>query len=192
MGLSRRSVLRAGGAAIISATTMGFASSAIAAPALVGLRDTGTRVLSFDCYNTGENLKATTYWAEGKYIPGALADINYALRDYRSGEVRSIEPKVLDLLHQIGQKLDTSGHFQVYSGYRSPKTNAMLRQADPEVAAHSLHMEGEAVDITVPGRRLIDLYHASLGLEAGGVGYYPDADFLHVDVGRVRRWVGLG
>jgi uncharacterized protein YcbK (DUF882 family) len=171
---------------------MGFAGSAIAAPALVGLRDTGARVLSFDCYNAGENLKATTYWADGKYIPGALADINYALRDYRSGEVRSIEPKVLDLLHQIGQKLDSGGHFQVYSGYRSPKTNAMLRQANSEVAVHSLHMEGEAVDITVPGRSLIDLYHASLALQAGGVGYYPDADFLHVDVGRVRRWVGLG
>jgi uncharacterized protein YcbK (DUF882 family) len=189
MGLSRRSVLRTGGAAILTASAV---NSAVAAPALIGLRDTGARTLSFDCYNTGERLKSTTYWAEGKYIPQALAEINYALRDDRSGEVYPIEPKVLDLVHQIGKKLDTSCHFELYSGYRSPKTNAMLCKMNSEVATHSLHMEGEAVDITLPGRTLEQLYHVSLAMRAGGVGYYPDADFLHVDVGRVRRWVGLG
>jgi uncharacterized protein YcbK (DUF882 family) len=189
MGLSRRSVLRTGGAAILTAS---LARTAVAAPAVVGLRDTGARTLSFNCCNTGESLKATTYWADGKYIPGALADINYALRDDRSGEVHPIEPKVLDLIHQIGKRLDTNCHFELYSGYRSPKTNAMLRRSDSGVAAHSLHMEGEAVDITLPGRSLKQLYRASLDMQAGGVGYYPDADFLHVDVGRVRRWVGFG
>jgi uncharacterized protein YcbK (DUF882 family) len=189
MGHSRRSVLRIGGAAILTAS---LAKSALAAPALVGLRDTGARTLSFDCYNTGERLKATTYWAEGKYIPQALAEINYALRDDRSGEVYPIEPKVLDLVHQIGRKLDTSCHFEMYSGYRSPKTNSMLRKLNSEVAAHSLHMEGEAVDITLPGRTLKQLHQVALSMKAGGVGYYPDADFLHVDVGRVRQWVGLG
>jgi len=189
MGLSRRSVLRTGSVALLSASIV---KPALAAPAVIGLRDTGARTLSFNCYNTGEQLKATTYWADGKYIPGALSEINYALRDDRSGEVHPIQPKVLDLIHQIGKKLDTNCHFEVYSGYRSPKTNAMLRRANPEVAAHSLHMEGEAVDITLPGRSLEQLYRASLAMQAGGVGYYPDADFLHVDVGRVRRWVGLG
>jgi uncharacterized protein YcbK (DUF882 family) len=189
MGLSRRSVLRTGGAAIL---TVSLARTAVAAPAVVGLRDTGARTLSFNCCNTGESLKATTYWADGKYIPGALADINYALRDDRSGEVHPIEPKVLDLIHQIGKRLDTNCHFELYSGYRSPKTNAMLRRSDSGVAAHSLHMEGEAVDITLPGRSLKQLYRASLDMQAGGVGYYPDAEFLHVDVGRVRRWVGFG
>ena len=188
MRLSRRSVLRAGGTAILSCA----ASRVIAAPAVIGLRDTGARTLSFNCYNTGEHVKATTYWAEGKYIPDALAEINYALRDDRSGEVYPIEPKVLDLLHQIGRKLDTDCHFELYSGYRSPKTNAMLRRADSGVAAHSLHMEGEAVDITLPGRSLDQLHHVALAMQAGGVGYYPDAKFVHVDVGRVRRWVGLG
>jgi uncharacterized protein YcbK (DUF882 family) len=189
MALSRRSILRTGGAAILTAS---IARPAVAAPAVVGLRDTGARTLSFNCYNSGESLKATTYWADGKYIPDALAEINYALRDDRSGEVHPIEPKVLDLIHQIGKTLDTSCHFEVYSGYRSPKTNAMLRRANSEVAAHSLHMEGEAVDITLPGRSLKQLYQASLAMRAGGVGYYPDADFLHVDVGRVRQWVGWG
>lgn len=189
MGLSRRSVLRTGGAAILTAS---IAKSAIAAPAVIGLRDTGARTLAFNCYNTGEVLKPTTYWADGKYIPDALTDINYALRDYRSGEVYPIQPKVLDLVHQIGKKLETDCHFELYSGYRSPKTNAMLRKANSEVAAHSLHMEGEAVDITLPGKTLKQLYEASLDMHAGGVGYYPDADFLHVDIGRVRRWVGWG
>jgi uncharacterized protein YcbK (DUF882 family) len=189
MGLSRRSVLRTGGAAILTAS---LAGNAVAAPAVVGLRDTGARTLSFNCYNSGETLKATTYWANGKYIPDALAEINYALRDDRSGEVHSIEPKVLDLLHQIGKNLDTNCHFEMYSGYRSPKTNAMLRRMNSEVASHSLHMEGEAVDITLPGRSLEQLHKTALAMRAGGVGYYPDANFLHVDVGRVRRWVGFG
>ena len=189
MAVSRRAILRTGGAAILTAS---IARSAVAAPAVVGLRDTGARTLSFHCYNTGENLKATTYWADGKYIPDALAEINFAMRDDRSNEVFPIKPEVLDLVHQIGKNLDTNCHFELYSGYRSPKTNAMLRRANPEVAAHSLHMEGEAVDITLPGRSLKQLYQASLAMQAGGVGYYPDADFLHVDVGRVRKWVGLG
>jgi uncharacterized protein YcbK (DUF882 family) len=189
LGLSRRALLRTGGAAVLTAS---LARPALAAPAIIGLRDTGARTLSFNCYNTGESLKPTTYWADGKYIPDALAEINYALRDDRSGEVFPIAPKVLDLVHQIGRKLDTSCHFEVYSGYRSPKTNAMLRRMNSEVAAHSLHMEGEAVDITLPGRSLKQLHQAALSMRAGGVGYYPDADFLHVDVGRVRQWVGYG
>lgn len=189
MGFSRRSILRAGGAAVLTAS---IARPAIAAPALVGLKETGARTLSFNCYNAGWRLKATTYWADGKYIPGALAEINYALRDDRSGEVHPIAPKVLDLMHQIGKTLDTNCNFEVYSGYRSPKTNAMLRRSSSEVAVHSLHMEGEAVDITLPGRSLDQLHRTALAMRAGGVGYYPDADFLHVDVGRVRRWVGLG
>ena len=189
MTLSRRSMLRAGGAAVFSAS---IARPALAAPALVGLRDTGARTLSFNCYNSGEQLKATTYWADGKYIPDALTEINYALRDDRSGEVHVIEPKVLDLIHQIGKKLDTNCHFELYSGYRSPKTNAMLRRLNSEVATHSLHTEGEAVDITLPGRSLEQLHRTALAMQAGGVGYYPDAEFVHVDVGRVRQWVGLG
>jgi uncharacterized protein YcbK (DUF882 family) len=189
MGLSRRSILRAGGAAILSASVAG---KAIAAPALVGLKETGARTLSFDCYNTGEQLKRTTYWADGQYVPDALKEINYAMRDYRSGEVYPIEPKVLDLIHEIGRKLDTNCHFEMYSGYRSPRTNAMLRSMDTSVAAHSLHMKGEAVDITLPGRSLVQLRQTALAMQAGGVGYYPDADFLHVDIGRVRRWVSLG
>jgi len=189
MGLSRRSVLRTGGAAILSASVSG---AAVAAPAIVGLRDTGARTLSFNCYNAGWKLKPTTYWAEGKYIPGALDEINYALRDDRSGEVHAMAPKVLDLLHQIGKKLDTNCYFEMYSGYRSPKTNAGLHRLNSEVAVHSLHMEGEAVDIMLPGRSLEQLRHTALAMQAGGVGYYPDAQFLHVDVGRVRQWVGLG
>jgi len=137
MGLSRRSVLRTGSVALLSASIV---KPALAAPAVIGLRDTGARTLSFNCYNTGEQLKATTYWADGKYIPDALSEINYALRDDRSGEVHPIQPKVLDLIHQIGKKLDTNCHFEVYSGYRSPKTNAMLRRANPEVAAHMMRV----------------------------------------------------
>jgi uncharacterized protein YcbK (DUF882 family) len=198
MRLSRRAVLRMGGGlgltSVLAPTLAApaLAMPAPAAPSLVGMKELTARTLSFDCCNTGESLKNVTYWAEGRYIPDALARINYALRDYRSGDVFPIEPRVLDLLHQLGRTLETKGRFELYSGYRSPKTNAMLRRNDPEVSSHSLHMKGEAVDITLPGRSVRRLRDAALAMQVGGVGYYPDAAFVHVDVGRVRKWVGFG
>ena len=171
-------------------TAPALAARVIAAPALVGLKELNARVLSFDCYNTGERLKNIPYWVEGEYVPDALATINRALRDWRANKVHPIEPKLLDVLHQIGRNLDTDCHFELISGYRSPKTNAMLHEFDPGVATHSLHMQGRATDISLPGRPLQALHEAALALGAGGVGYYPDSNFIHVDVGRVRRWVG--
>lgn len=192
MNVSRRALLHWGGGAIATAVTSALTVPALAAPAIVGLRDLGVRTLSLDCYHTGEQLNNVTYWADGKYVPDALTQINRALRDYRTDQVYPIEPKVLDILTQIGRRLDTNCRFDLYSGYRSPKTNAMLHQSDPEVATHSLHMKGQAVDIALPGRSLESIHKTALALQMGGVGYYPDADFLHVDVGRVRQWVGLG
>ena len=181
-------MLRIGtGAAVLS-----LASPALAAPALIGIKRVNARTLSFDCCNTGEKLKRVTYWADGRYDPHALARIDYALRDYRSGDVYPIAPKVLDLLYRMGRTLDTDCRYELFSGYRSPGTNAMLQRNEPEVATHSLHMKGQAVDIFLPGRSLHKIRDTALAMGMGGVGYYPAADFLHVDVGRVRRWVGLG
>ncbi len=78
--------------------------------------------------------------------------------------------------------------FHVISGYRSPRTNAMLHAKSNGVATHSLHIVGKAIDIRLPGRALPDLRDAALALRRGGVGYYPKSDFVHVDTGRVRRW----
>jgi uncharacterized protein YcbK (DUF882 family) len=188
MRVSRRSLLRMGGGAAVLALPV----PSLAAPALVGLKPLNARTLSFDGAYTGEHLKDVTYWAEGRYIPGALAQISHALRDDLSGEIHAIDPKVLDALHKIGTLLNTDCRFEIFSGYRSPGTNAALHRIDSQVAVQSLHMKGQAVDLVLPGRSLRDLRATALSLKMGGVGYYPDAGFVHIDSGRVRQWVGLG
>ncbi len=188
MGVSRRGLLRIGGMALVSAATASLTAPVLAAPAVVGLRNLNARTLSFDCTNTGEQLSNIDYWVEGQYVPDALAEINQALRDFRTGEVHPIEPKLLDLLYQLGRRLETECEFELTSGYRSPETNAMLHQVDSGVAVNSLHMKGQAADISLPGRPLHKLYETALALQIGGVGYYPVDAFVHVDVGRVRRW----
>ena len=149
----------------------------------------GARMLAFDNIHTGEKLKIE-YWAEGSYIPDALQSINHILRDYRNGELHVIEPKLLDLLSTLHARLETESAFEVISGYRSPATNAMLHAESSGVAAKSLHMKGMAIDIRLADRSLPDLHKMALNLRAGGVGYYPRSDFVHVDVGRVRTWGG--
>jgi uncharacterized protein YcbK (DUF882 family) len=147
------------------------------------------RRLAFDNLHTGEKLDVA-YWENGAYVPGALAAVNHVLRDHRNNEVHEIEPRLLDLLTALSQRLDAGPQFEVISGYRSPATNAMLHAESSEVARSSLHTQGMAIDIRMAGLDLAYLHSAALGLDLGGVGYYPSSDFVHVDVGRVRRWSG--
>jgi len=190
MHVSRRSLLRLGGAVAVTAGIT--PAHALTSPAIIGLRELNTRKLSFDCIQTGEKLKNVTYWTEGSYEPQAMAAINHSLRDFLNNEVRTIDPGVLDVLHRIGRSLETDCRFEIICGYRSPSTNAALRRNDPQVARHSLHMTGQAVDFSLPSKKLSLVHKTALAQQIGGVGYYPDADFLHVDTGRVRRWTGLG
>ncbi len=150
---------------------------------------TSERSLSFYNLHTGESLKRA-YWAEGKYIPESLSEINFLLRDFRNDEVKPIDPRLLDTLHLVSRRLHASSPIHIISGYRSPSTNAKLRARSSGVAQHSLHMEGMAADIRIPGRDLKHLFHVAKAMGGGGVGYYPKSDFVHVDVGRIRQWVG--
>ena len=180
----RRKFLALGGAALGGAAlTFAVGRPAFAAPL------PATRTLSFYNLHTGESLK-TAYCVDGACVPGALDEINHVLRDFRTGDVHEIDVRLLDLLATIRGKAETNKPFHVISGYRSPKTNQMLRHNSSGVAKRSLHMEGEAIDIRIPGRDLTWLRKTALGLKRGGVGYYPKSDFVHVDVGRVRQWVG--
>lgn len=168
----------------------GAAATLVAAPlspALAALGD--VRTLAFDNLHTGEKL-TTAYWIEGRYIPEALVQVNHVLRDFRSGDVHVIAPRLLDLLAALHGRLETTAPFSVISGYRSPATNALLRDGHEHsgVASKSLHMQGMAIDIRVAGRPLAGLRDLALAAQAGGVGYYPSSDFVHVDVGRVRHW----
>ncbi len=147
----------------------------------------GARALAFRNLHTGEFLRAT-YWAAGQYVREGLSQIDRLLRDHRTNLVHPIDRRLLDLLDELHGRLDTTGPFEVISGYRSPATNARLVATSSGVASGSLHVAGMAIDIRVPGRPLQAVRDAAKALGGGGVGYYPDSNFVHVDVGRVRYW----
>jgi uncharacterized protein YcbK (DUF882 family) len=145
--------------------------------------------LSFYNTHTAESVDAL-YWAEGAYVPDGLRLIDRVLRDHRTGAVRPIDRRLLDLLFELRTSLRTTRPFQIISGFRSPESNAFLRGLSPSsgVAKQSQHMLGRATDIRVPGIALETLRAAALSMKKGGVGFYPSSNFVHVDVGRVRRW----
>ncbi|PXW99443.1 uncharacterized protein YcbK (DUF882 family) [Sphaerotilus hippei] len=129
------------------------------------------------------------YASGERYLPEALGTLNRFLRDHYSGEVGRIDPTVFDLMHRVQQVLGHAGTFQIISAYRSPATNEQLRGSrGGGVARHSLHMDGRAIDVRLPGVPLAELREAALSLKAGGVGYYPREAFVHLDTGRVRSW----
>jgi uncharacterized protein YcbK (DUF882 family) len=178
-GISRRQFVSALAASVttLAASRQLFAASTAMAP----------RALSFVHTHTGEKL-AVEYFNAGEYLPDALSTVNHFLRDFRTGDVHTIDPDLLDLLHHLTTKTETSKAFQVISGYRSPATNEMLRQHSEGVAAGSLHMKGQAIDIRLPDVALPHLRAAALAVGRGGVGFYPASNFVHVDTGRVRAW----
>ena len=130
----------------------------------------------------------TTFWDEGFYIDDSLASLNHHLRDHRTNQLAQMEPKLFDLLFSLQDLIGFNQPIHVFSGYRSPKTNAMLATRSSKVAKKSLHMQGKAMDLRVPGVDLKKLHKAAISLQAGGVGFYPRSGFIHLDVGRVRYW----
>jgi len=178
--IGRRTLLKAGVAVCASAL---FPTSLLA-----GRRGYfKEKRLAFYNLHTGETLKCP-YYREGRYLPDALEKINYLLRDHRSGDIKSIDRGLLDLLFRLSRKLRTGSPFHVISGYRSPATNAMLRRNGSGVSKNSLHMQGQAIDIRLSDVDLGVLRKAAVRLKAGGVGFYPRSNFVHVDVGPVRYW----
>ena len=187
--LSRRMFLGVGAAAAAGALmpSRALAATAAATPRLATAAD---RSLSFFHTHTSERL-TTAYCCAGEYVPGALDDVNHLLRDFRVNAVKPIDPRLLDLLFELNGTLGTDQPFHVISGYRTPETNAMLHErggAHSGVATHSLHMDGKAIDIRVPGIRLEHVRDVAKSLRIGGVGFYPESNFVHVDTGRVRYW----
>lgn len=145
------------------------------------------RRLAFFNTHTGETLEAV-YYRAGGYDPAALRAIHHILRDHRSGCVHPIDPALLDLLHALGRRLGRDPRWEVISGYRSPETNALLRSRSRGVASGSLHTAGKAIDVRIDGLSCLTLRNEAAALAAGGVGYYPASNFVHLDVGRVRCW----
>ena len=122
------------------------------------------------------------------YVPAALGALNHLLRDFRNDAEHAIDPGLFDQLHALAAVTKSQAPFQIISGYRSPATNAMLHKLSGGVASQSLHLSGQAIDIRLADIPLADLREAALSLRAGGVGFYPGSNFVHVDTGRVRRW----
>lgn len=151
------------------------------------LAASGERKIQMRNLHTGEKIKAT-YWEDGKYISETMRDVANLLRDHRTGDKHRIDAGLMDILYDLQLRIGTRKGFHVVSGYRSPKTNKMLSKRSGGVARKSLHMRGRAIDIRLPGTNLRNLRKAALSMRAGGVGYYPQANFLHVDTGRYRTW----
>jgi uncharacterized protein YcbK (DUF882 family) len=179
---TRRDLIKLGLAAGVASSipAVGWADPVAARP----------KVLAVQNLHTGEKLEAC-FWENGKYVPDACAALNKVLRDHRTGDVHMMDPGLYEILTAIAVKLEKRPTFQIISGYRSPKSNAMLqRTGGGGVATHSLHMDGKAMDVRLPGATLKSLHAAALDLKKGGVGFYPVSNFVHVDTGRVRRWSG--
>lgn len=139
--------------------------------------------------HTGEELRAR-YFVDGDYCPEELGQLDWLLRDYRTGEVVSFEQGLFDLLHELAVAADREPSYEVISGYRSPATNALLTATTDGVSSSSLHMQGRAIDVRLVGLPTLTLKELAQARRAGGVGYYPVSDFVHLDTGRVRSWSG--
>ncbi|MDR9500399.1 MAG: YcbK family protein [Desulfurivibrionaceae bacterium] len=146
-----------------------------------------SRQLNLFNTHTGETL-STEYYSDGRYSREALQAINHILRDFRTGEVKPIDIHLLDLVHTITTKVKSGAPVHIISGYRSPQTNRSLARASNGVASRSLHMDGMAMDLRIPGCDLTALHKVARAMAAGGVGYYQESNFVHIDTGRVRFW----
>lgn len=171
---TRRTFLRLSGVACVLAAAPAWAATA-------------PRTLSFAHTHTGEAL-TVTYWRDGHYVAEALAAVNHVLRDFRSGDLHVIDPALLDYLHAVQSSLGCDAPFGVISGYRCLATNQMLQHAGSGVASSSLHLEGRAIDVRIPGIKTAKLRDTAAALRRGGVGYYSASGFVHLDTGRYRQW----
>ncbi|MFN3514850.1 MAG: DUF882 domain-containing protein [Phenylobacterium sp.] len=204
MDFARRRIVLGAGAGVLAAASPKLLSPALdrgashgasadlhaaAAPAPGPVAATDVRTLFVESLHTGERLQAA-YYENGGYVPEVLRTADEVLRDWRTGETHPIDPGLFDILDGLRTRLEASRPFKIISGYRSPRTNDMLSAKNSGVAKRSLHMDGKALDIRIQGVDLHHLHKAALDLGAGGVGFYPVSDFVHVDVGRVRRWTG--
>lgn len=177
----RRQRLSAGGWAAISILLVVSAAKAAASTV------PAAREIALYHTHTGERLSVVYAWGD-RYDAAALARINRFLRDFRTGDVADIDPATLDIIHELKRRAGYRGDVHIVSAYRSSATNEMLRRSGSGVARNSQHLEGKAIDLRFPGIETARLRDLARSLKRGGVGYYRDSDFIHVDSGRVRYW----
>ena len=145
------------------------------------------KTLFLEHEHTGDKLKLT-YFEQGRYVQGALEEINFLMRDYHTDDVHPIDTALLDQLFDLNEILGINKPIHIVSAYRSPFTNAQLRRNTPGVAEHSFHIEGRAIDIRIEGVQARTIKDAALTMAQGGVGFYPYNNFVHLDTGDIRTW----
>lgn len=178
--IDRRDILKLGLAGTLaSIVPLGFANEANAARTQWRVR--------FRQAHTGETFNGV-YRVGDQYIPEAFEKLNYVLRDFRTGEIFPMDPRVIDIMALVQKKAGQREPIEILSGYRSPKTNAGLRKNSSGVAKNSFHMYGQALDMHIKGFSTASLRNVAKSLRAGGVGYYPRSSFVHVDTGAIRSW----
>ncbi|HBM61522.1 YcbK family protein [Salipiger marinus] len=180
-GITRRGLLGAFAATLVTAAP----TYANAAGFLRGAGD--IRRLRMFSARTGETIDMI-YWIEGQYIPDALTEVSYFMRDWRSDEVLNIDARTVDIMTAAHNLMDCSEPYMLISGYRSPKTNAMLRSRSSGVAQNSRHLVGEAADLRLNSRSVNQMARAAQACKGGGVGRYSGSNFVHMDCGPVRSW----
>ncbi|WP_437888107.1 DUF882 domain-containing protein [Phytobacter sp. V91] len=176
---NRRKLLALGGIALGAAILPQRAFATLATPR--------PRILTLSNLNTGESIKAEFFDGKG-YIQDELVKLNHFFRDYRANKIKTIDPQLFDQLFRLQGLLGTRKPVQLISGYRSVDTNNELRAHSRGVAKKSYHTKGQAMDFHIEGISLSNVRKAALSLRAGGVGYYPSSDFVHIDTGPVRHW----
>lgn len=159
----------------------------VAPKTVMAARVADKRSIEFVNNHTGESFKGV-FKHNGHYVGESIDEINRVLRDHRTGDVAEMDEQLIDLMWVLREKVRKDSPYKIISGYRSPKTNAMLRGKSSGVAKKSYHMQGKAVDLNLPGVSLSELRSMAVSMKAGGVGFYPKSGFLHVDTGRVRQW----
>ncbi|MFK7875218.1 MAG: YcbK family protein [Paracoccaceae bacterium] len=182
-GVTRRALLGA-----FAATTIAAAPTFSKAAGF--LRGSGDiRRLQMYSGRTGEKIDMI-YWVEGHYIKDAVREVNHFMRDWRTNDVKNMDLRTVDIMAAAHNLMDANEPYMLLSGYRSPKTNAMLRSRSRGVAKNSLHMKGQAADLRISGRSVAQMARAAAACRGGGVGKYSGSNFVHMDCGPVRTWGG--
>lgn len=181
---SRRTIKRR---QVIAAAVPFVLGAAITRPAFAVRVSELKRELTFEHLHTGEEITAI-YKVRGRYMPKGVAQIDHILRDWRTGDAIAMDRELLDLVWELQRMLGSTAPIEIISGYRSRKTNMMLASLNPGVAEHSQHTLGKALDFRLADRDLDKVRKAAVAMQRGGVGYYPQSGFIHVDTGRVRVW----
>ncbi|MDC0135720.1 DUF882 domain-containing protein [Sulfitobacter sp.] len=180
-GMTRRGILGAFAATVVSAAPT-YSNAA-------GFLRGGGDIRRIKMYSgrTGERIDMI-YWIEGNYIKDAVKEVNYFMRDWRTNDVYKMDLRNIDIMAAAHNLLDANEPYMLLSGYRSPKTNAMLRARSGRVAKKSLHMRGQAADLRLSGRSVKEVAKAATVCRGGGVGRYSGSNFVHMDCGTVRTW----